>query len=56
MTPKCYHHPNRDATHITNLGTPIDLDTYACHGCANLVQSDIKNGSLPKTAYVKRIK
>ncbi len=54
--PKCYQHPNKDATHITNLGTAIDLDTYACDRCAKLVQSAIDSGSVPRTAYVRKLK
>lgn len=37
MKEKCWHHPKRDATHISNLGTQLDLDTPVCEKCAQSI-------------------
>ncbi len=40
---KCFWHPTVNATHIVNLGSPIDLDTFACGKCVTKIQF-IQNG------------
>lgn len=34
----CWWHPQREATYIVNLGTPLDKDTPACNECAEQVK------------------
>jgi hypothetical protein len=52
---KCRHHPDRNATHITNLGSPIDKDTPACQGCAANVQQVIDQSRYDISPTVKTI-
>jgi hypothetical protein len=42
----CWHHPNRKATQISNLGTVLDLDTLVCDRCAARILAD-KNQNQP---------
>jgi hypothetical protein len=51
---KCYHHPKRKADFITNLGTPIDLDTPVCALCALNIQNGKESGVCPN-ATIRRI-
>ncbi len=36
---KCWWHPKVNATHIVNLGSPIDLDTFACGKCVAKIET-----------------
>ena len=44
---KCLNHPNREATHVVNLGTKFDLDSEVCEKCAEKVQWGIKTRLTP---------
>lgn len=50
---KCYHHLNREATHIANLGTQIDLDTPVCDKCAKAIMDGKAQGINPNATIVK---
>lgn len=41
----CWHHPKREATHIANLGTALDLDTPVCPACAAKIEADQKSST-----------
>lgn len=40
----CWWHPQRGATHIVNLGTPLDLDTSACNKCTEQIRQSKEHG------------
>ena len=52
----CWHHPNRKATQISNLGTAIDLDTPVCDKCAvNILAGRNQEPSINPNATVRPI-
>lgn len=48
----CWWHPQREATYIVNLGTPLDGNTPACLACAVAVQMGKETGPNYKATIV----